>query len=429
MLNAPLELNDQFRYALEILSQKDQQHLLVMGRAGTGKSTLLRLFRNTTRDRAVFLAPTGIAALNIKGQTIHSFFGLPPRLITPSEVLNRRKKSIYQKMDILIIDEISMVRADILDGIDLLLRNQRGNPLPFGGVKVAMFGDIFQIPPVVSSPEERAYFMQEYGSPYFFDSHVWKEIQPIEPIELQQVFRQKDRHFIRLLESMRYNRLEYDEFMDLNERAEATVPDENIITLSPRRFKVDAINQKKLEELTSPTHVYEAAITGKVNLRQIPTDHHLILKEGAQVMFVKNDPERKYVNGSLGKVIHIDRSRIEVEVYKEDAVETVELDQQEWEVVQYHMSDDKNKGIKAEVIGTFKQYPVKLAWAMTIHKSQGKTFDQVHIDLGKGAFESGQCYVAFSRCRSLQGIFLERPLRQRDVMLDQRLVDFYDNLR
>jgi len=430
METQPLSLNDDFKYALEVLEAPEQQHLLVMGRAGTGKSTLLRLFRNTTHQKAVYLAPTGIAALHIKGQTIHSFFGLPPRIIRPSEVLNRRRKSIYQKMDVLVIDEISMVRADVLDGIDILLRNQRGSNEPFGGVKCAFFGDIFQLPPVVSSPEERAFFMQEYGSPYFFDSHVWKEIQPVEPIELQQVFRQTDRRFLSILENMRYNRLEYDDFIELNERAAVKAPEDNVIILSPRRRKVQMTNQMKLDGLDTPAIVFEATIEGKVNIRQIPTDQQLILKEGAQVMFVKNDPEKRYVNGTLGKVVVCNHTMVMVDAYMDGEINRIELEAQSWETVVYKLEEKAGKvDIKAEVIGSFSQLPVKLAWAMTIHKSQGKTFDRVIIDLGAGAFESGQSYVAFSRCRSLEGIFLDRELRQRDVLLDQKLVDFYDNMR
>ena len=424
----PLELSDDFNYALDLL-EKTRKSMFITGRAGTGKSTLLRLFRKSTRKKTVVLAPTGIAALNVKGQTIHSFFGFPPRPDFQDHINKRRNRSLYKKMEVLIIDEISMVRADIIDGINRFLQINRENSLPFGGVQMVFFGDLFQLPPVVASPEEKMLFQSYYESPYFFSGKVYTEDGfEMEMLELRKVYRQEARQFIRLLDAVRTNRIDYDDLEDLNERH---LPDFELedyyITLSTRNSIVNRINARQLERLDAPNFKYLASVTGKFENRLFPTEQILQLKVGAQVMFIKNDPERHFVNGTIGKVISLseDVIKVEVEDFSEEK-EVIEVTKMDWEVLKYKTNVANSKAIETEVIGTFTQYPLRLAWAITIHKSQGKTFDKVIIDLGRGAFEHGQTYVALSRCRTLEGIVLKQALRAQDVQVDDIIVEFYE---
>ncbi|MEM8527176.1 MAG: DEAD/DEAH box helicase [Bacteroidota bacterium] len=419
-----LELSNDFKYALDLIEKTDTS-IFITGRAGTGKSTLLQLFRNTTRKKAVVLAPTGVAALNVQGQTIHSFFKFPAKLLTPKDIKKRRDRRLYQRMEILIIDEISMVRADLLDNIDLFLRINREHPEPFGGVQVVFFGDLFQLPPVVSNPVEKLMFSTQYESPYFFSAKVFEQLS-LEMLELRKVYRQEARYFVRLLDAVRTNRLDRDDLQDLNERY---LPDfeseEFYITLSARNATVNRINKKELEAIPLPAQVFFATIKGDFNPRLFPTEQALQLKLNAQVMFVRNDPDRQFVNGTIGKIVKLEDNNITVMVEERDGRKRyVEVQQIEWEILRYNLGE--NDKIESEVIGTFKQYPLKLAWAITIHKSQGKTFDKVIIDLGKGAFEHGQTYVALSRCRTLEGIVLRYPLRWSDIRTDERIVEFYE---
>lgn len=423
----PLELSSDFKAALDLI-ENEHKHLFITGRAGTGKSTLLQLFRNTTKKKTVVLAPTGIAALNVKGQTIHSFFGFPPKPLEPHEIKKRRKRSLYKKMELLIIDEISMVRADLLDNIDRFLRINREIPLPFGGVQVVFFGDLFQLPPVVASEVEALRFQFQYDSPYFFSSFVIQEGFPIEMLELRKVYRQDSRHFLRLLEAVRLNRTDYEDLEEFNERYLPNFQAEDFyITLSARNATADRINYKELGKLDTEENVYLATVSGIFKESLYPTEAALKLKVDAQVMFIKNDPERKFVNGTIGKVksLHPDLIKVEVEE-KSGMRRVIEVERMEWEIVKYSEDEVNTKKIKTETLGTFRQFPLKLAWAITIHKSQGKTFDKVIIDLGRGAFEHGQTYVALSRCRTLEGIVLKQKLRDRDIMTDDRVVQFYE---
>jgi ATP-dependent exoDNAse (exonuclease V) alpha subunit len=424
----PMVLNSDFRQALDLM-EKTQRNLFVTGRAGTGKSTLLQLFRNTTKKKAVVLAPTGVAALNVKGQTIHSFFGFPPRLIDRREIKKRKMRKLYQSMEALIIDEISMVRADMLDNIDHFLRINREDHRPFGGVQVLLFGDLFQLPPVVAGHSEQQYFTTYYKNPYFFSAHVLQEEGfELEMLELRQVFRQEQRHFLRLLDAIRLNRVDEGDLEELNRRYMPDFePEDFFITLSARNATVDTINQRELSKLQTPPRYYTAFVSGEFNPQLFPTDLRLELKEQAQVIFLKNDPERRYVNGTIGKITRLGPESIHVEALKPDGgLEEIEVERSEWEILRYNMKPGVPDQIEAEVIGTFEQYPLRLAWAITIHKSQGKTFDKVVIDLGRGAFEHGQTYVALSRCRTLEGIVLKEKLRPRDVLVDERVVEFYE---
>lgn len=430
----PLLLNEDFRYALDVLEKSDNS-LFITGKAGTGKSTLLQLFRNTTRKKVAVLAPTGVAALNVQGQTIHSFFGFPPRIITPSEGARRVTRKdllrIYRNLEILIIDEISMVRADMLDGMDKFLRVNRENFRPFGGVKVVFFGDLFQLPPVVTrDPVESAYFQEYYETPYFFSAKIFQEPDfQLENLELRKVYRQESRHFLRLLEAVRINEIDHDDLDDLNERYLPGFQDtDGYITLCSRNMTADRINQRELSLIQDTEHEFIAEVKGQFDPGLYPTELALKLKKGAQVMFVRNDiEERQFVNGTIGKIIELGKNSILVETEEFGGKKRkIEVSKSEWEIIRY--KGGATGGIETETVGSFVQYPLKLAWAITIHKSQGKTFDRVLIDLGGGAFEHGQLYVALSRCRTLEGIVLRQRIRPQDVITDERVVDFYSQL-
>ena len=430
MNQTPLELSDDFKFALETL-EKSNAHLFITGKAGTGKSTLLQLFRNTTRKKTVVLAPTGVAALNVRGQTIHSFFGFPARPLSKSEIYPRKDKRIFKQVELIIIDEISMVRADLLDNIDYFLQINRGNNQLFGGVQMVFFGDLFQLPPVVSSEEEKKYFSSYYVSPYFFSARVFDTGFQMELLELRKVYRQESRHFLRLLDSVRLGVTDMEDLEDFNARYRPNFPTKDFyITLSPRNMLVDQLNNQKLMELSAEEFTFNAEITGLFDLKQFPTDFSLKLRNGAQVMFLKNDPEGAYVNGTIGKVIDLSFDKIVVETVDDylESKKLITLTPYTWEILKYTLTDD-NK-IDTSVIGAFKQFPLRLAWAITIHKSQGKTFDRVIIDMGRGgAFEFGQTYVALSRCRTLEGIVLKQPLSLRDIHVDNRVLEYYDKLK
>jgi ATP-dependent exoDNAse (exonuclease V) alpha subunit len=434
MLNqTPLLLNDDFKYALDVLEKTDNS-LFVTGKAGTGKSTLLQLFRNTTKKKCAVLAPTGVAALNVQGQTIHSFFGFPPRIVTPKEASQKVARKdllrMYQNLEVLIVDEISMVRADMLDGMDKFLRVNRENFRPFGGVQVVFFGDLFQLPPVVTKdPVERAYFSDYYESPYFFSGKIFQDPDfQMENIELRKVYRQESRHFLRLLEAVRVNEIDRDDLEDLNERY---LPDfkasDGYITLCSRNNTADSINQRELSLLNEKEFEFLAEIKGQFDPKLYPTEAALRLRKGAQVMFVRNDlEERQFVNGTIGKIIELGKEKIVVQTEEEGGKKRkIEVPLSEWEIIRY--KGGAAGGLETETVGSFIQYPLRLAWAITIHKSQGKTFDKVLIDLGSGAFEHGQLYVALSRCRTLEGIVLRQRIRPQDVITDERVVNFYES--
>ena len=406
-------------------------HLFITGRAGTGKSTLLQLIRKSTRRKIAVVAPTGVAALNVRGQTIHSFFGFPGKLLRKADIRRSRNKHLYQSLETLIIDEVSMVRADLLDRIDEFLRlNRDRSDLPFGGVQVVLFGDLFQLPPVVAGEAERMLFegdFASYQSPHFFDAHVWEHPEAcLEMFELNEVFRQEARHFVRLLDAVREGHFDEDDLLDLNTRCveETVFGDKPAITLTSTNALADAINQRALASLSAKPQRYVGELQGSFDTRSMPTDLALSLKEGAQVMFVRNDIEKRYVNGSIGRVVRTEPERLLVEIEELNQKSTIEVAQETWENIRYSF-DEQTRSISEEVTGIFKQFPLKLAWAITIHKSQGKTFERMHLDLGRGAFETGQAYVALSRCRTLEGVRLVNPLRPRDILVDERVAEWY----
>lgn len=426
----PLELNSDFKIALDLI-EKEGKNLFITGRAGTGKSTLLQLYRNTTRKKVVVLAPTGVAALNVRGQTIHSFFGFPPRLISPREISKRKDRRLYRQMEILVIDEISMVRADILDNIDYFLRLNRDSPLPFGGVQVVFFGDLFQLPPVVATDFEQEVFSSTYGSAFFFSAQVFQRGFELEMLELRKVYRQDNRHFLRLLDAIRLNHADQDDLEELNERFDPHFePEDFYITLCARNATADRINQRELSKIEEPERKYLASVTGEFNPVLYPADAALVLKLGAQVMLLKNDPDRRYVNGTIGKIVGLEAEAVRILIEENgNEFKEIEVAPVTWEIIRYKSDPSKDEEIQTEVIGTFTQLPLRLAWAVTIHKAQGKTFDRVIIDLGAGAFEHGQTYVALSRCRTLEGIVLRQRIRHQDVLTDVRILEFYQVMR
>jgi hypothetical protein len=416
-----IDLNEQFQHASDLIERQGQS-LFITGKAGTGKSTLLHYLRSITNKETVVLAPTGVAALNIGGQTIHSFFHFPPTRIDPQTIRRRRNAKLFQQLELLIIDEVSMVRADVMDGVDAALRLYRNNlQTPFGGVQVVLCGDLFQLPPIVRDAELQAFFDEHYGGPYFFLAHVFSGFRPY-LLDLTTVYRQRDAAFIRVLNKIREHDLDAELFSLLNQRVmrTTTLPrTDSFITLTTTNEAALRINQARLAQIHAPLHTYSASVTGIFDPSAYPTEEVLELKRGAQVMLIKNDTEKRWVNGTLGTISVLTEEKVCVEI----AGTSYEVEPETWQHIQYHYQRDTNR-IEEEVIGTFMQYPLRLAWAITIHKSQGQTFDHVLIDLGRGAFAHGQTYVALSRCRSLEGIVFSRPVTPRDILFDERIYGF-----
>ncbi|MCP4653569.1 MAG: AAA family ATPase [Candidatus Omnitrophica bacterium] len=394
----------------------------ITGSAGSGKSTLLRYFKETSKKNVVVVASTGVSAVDIKGQTIHSFFRFPPKFIQEENI--RRvygKQDVFKEMDTLVLDEVSMVSADIMDAIDSSLRLNRKIDLPFGGVQVIFFGDLFQLPPVVISKELQDYYNYHYGSQYFFSAKIFDKIV-LKYIELDKIYRQEDGDFISLLNKVKYDQLTEVDLQLMNKRVTVELPQgENYITLTTTNRVAQQINEYHLNKLHARLFEYESEVSGDFKERQYPADDSLRLKEGAQIMMLRNDSKKRWVNGTLAQIAKLGRNSIKVRI-KDD---TYDVHMEMWENIAYCYNEEKKK-IEGKSIGTFEQYPIKLAWAITIHKSQGKTFDRVAIDLGRKAFAHGQVYVALSRCRTLDGIYLQRPIRSSDIVFDDRIKNFRD---
>lgn len=417
-----IELNEQFKKALDLMENTDK-NVFITGKAGTGKSTLLQYFREITKKKIVVLAPTGVSALNVKGETIHSFFGFRPNISLQNiKKLPPSQREIYKNLDTIIIDEISMVRADLLDCVDYFLRlNGKDKDKPFGGIQMIFIGDLYQLPPVVTSKEKKI-FKDYYKSEYFFDSNIFKYLS-MEFIELEKIYRQKDEKFINLLNEIRRNTVSEESLELLNSRVvKDSIPFEDyMIYLTPYNDTATKINMEKLKSLKGRKYEWVAGIEGEVSEEYYPNDVILTVKKGAQVMMLNNDSLGRWVNGSVGKVVDIKSNEIIRVQFPDGRIE--EVTPYTWEIFHY-VFDEKENIIKTNILGTFTQYPLKLAWAVTIHKSQGKTFDKVIIDLGKGAFAPGQVYVALSRCTSFEGIFLKRPIKKKEIFIDKRIVDF-----
>lgn len=408
-------------------------HLFLTGKAGTGKTTFLHRLKKNLPKRMVVVAPTGIAAINAGGVTIHSFFQLPfspyiPNTTFKSEIqpyrVSKEKQRIIRTIDLLVIDEISMVRADLLDAIDSVLRRYRDKSKPFGGVQLLMIGDLQQLAPVVKD-EEWSMLQAYYDSPYFFSSNALMKSDYM-TIELKTVYRQNDEHFISLLNQIRENKATQETFNELNKRyiPDFTPPrNENYIRLTTHNSYAQAVNEKKLAELPHDIFTFEAEVTGVFPEQSYPTDYTLTLKKEAQVMFVKNDStgQGRYYNGMLGEVLHVSQHGITVRNTANHAV--IELEQEEWANSKYVLNA-KTQEIVEEVEGVFKQYPIRLAWAVTIHKSQGLTFEHAIID-AQHSFAHGQAYVALSRCKTLEGMVLSSPLQASAIISDSKVNDFH----
>ncbi len=420
-----IELTDEFLEALAVM-EAAEEHAFITGRAGTGKSTLLRHFMAHTKRRVVVLAPTGLAAVNVGGQTIHSFFKFPPHVLQAKDIKPLpRERKLFEQLDTIIIDEISMVRADVLDAIDRSLRlNRNRHEVPFGGVQIIAFGDLLQLAPVVQG-ELQQYFSETYDTPYFFSAHVLNQCD-WRHLALTTNYRQgKDPSFFELLTRLGHNEMSGDDLENLNTRLIDEEEDKSqVMTLTATNAAAAIMNAKRLAELPGDEVHYGAKVTGEFDEASFPTDTGLAVKEGALVMMVRNDPDRRWVNGDVGVVVSCSETELRVRI------RDIEYDIQpvEWERIRYAFNAEDNKMIQ-EVAGTFKQFPVKLAWAITIHKSQGQTLKQVVVDLGRGAFAHGQVYVALSRCESLSGLWLSRPIRERDILFDDRVLNFQRKVR
>jgi ATP-dependent exoDNAse (exonuclease V) alpha subunit len=422
-----IELNDQFKQALDMM-ESTSKSTFITGRAGTGKSTLLSYFRNTTKKSIAVLAPTGVAALNVKGQTIHSFFRFKPN-ITLERVRRVRssddRKSIYKNLDAIVIDEISMVRADLLDCVDKFLRlNGPKRNKPFGGIQMIFFGDLYQLPPVVTGTE-MSVLRSLYETPYFYSAKVFDSLE-MEFIELEKVYRQHDEQFLSLLNSIRNNSITKDGLELLNQRHMPQFepsPNNFYVCLTTTNKLAGQINGQRLEELKDRTHTFIADIEGEFDDKYLPTAIDLQVKVGAQIMMVNNDTDGRWVNGSIGKITNITQYKNGEDVIIAELANgtDVEITPYTWEVFRFFAEEGQ---LKSEVIGKFKQYPLMLAWAVTIHKSQGKTFDKVIIDIGRGTFSYGQVYVALSRCTTLEGIVLKKPILKKHIWTDYKVVDF-----
>lgn len=429
---ASIEINVDFARALHFLEDTNM-NMFITGRAGTGKSTLLQYFRERTKKNVVVLAPTGVAALNVKGQTIHSFFRFAPNITIQTvqqQSSSKKLMELLKKIDALIIDEVSMVRADVMDCIDTALRCNRKNQNPFGGVQMVFIGDLYQLPPVVSGREEQEFFRTTYKSPYFFDALVFENME-WEFIELHKIYRQKDQDFIDLLNKIRNNSIEDQDIERLNTRFDPHFEsvDENAdfyITLTTTNVAADAINDQKIARLPTKPKTYYGKMSGQFDQKHCPTSTELEIKIDAQIMLLNNDSGKRWVNGSIGKVVAIetdDESEEDVIVVKLNDGEIVEVTPYTWEVFHYFFNA-KEGHLDAEMIGSFTQFPIRLAWAVTIHKSQGKTFDHVAVDLGRGSFVQGQVYVAISRCTSFEGLVLTKPIAKKNIWIDYHITRF-----
>ncbi len=412
--------------------------LFLTGKAGTGKTTFLKHIQNTSIKKMVVVAPTGVAAINAGGVTMHSFFQLPflpfvkdanhgfgqiecvNRYTHFKNVkFNKEKIELLNELDLLIIDEVSMLRADMLDCIDETLKYYRRNQIPFGGVQLLFIGDMFQLPPVTSD-NEWSLLSKYYKSPFFFSSEAYQQLNPAH-IELSKIYRQKEEKFINLLNNIRHNNMDEYDFELLQERfdPDAARYQDGLITLTTHNRTADSINQQKLAELEQESIVFEGEINGDFNEKSLPAEKSLELKEGAQVMFIKNDIEKKYFNGKLAKIKSIAKDEIIVEF---ESGNQLKIEKEVWKNIRYNLNRDENV-IEEEEIGSFKQFPIRLAWAITIHKSQGLTFDRLAIDAG-ASFAAGQVYVALSRCRTFDGLTLLSRIYQNSILSDERIVNF-----
>ena len=412
-------------HLIKALIQNEFPLTFVTGGAGTGKSTLIRWLLSEYDGSVLLTAPTAVAAINIEGKTLHSLCHLPPAWIVKNDIKKDISRREISQAKLLIIDEISMVTANLLDGVSAYFRLNKRVDKPFGGLPVIMIGDMFQLPPVVGK-ETKHLYEQIYGSAKFYNAKCLGETTYY-GIELNKTFRQIDQEFVNILTRIR-------EGIDINECLAflnskcliTTTPSEDVVWLSPRNVEVNSRNSFELNKIKSPAKLYRGKISGNYKPDRLPSPIELTLKNNAQVMFTKNDMSKRWINGTVGKVISMDEDNIVVELVKSKTL--VDVGRTKWAEFQYKWNDTKNE-IERVQTGSYLQFPMILAWAITIHKSQGRTIEKVHIDLGNGAFETGQTYVALSRCRSISGLSLSRPLAHNDILVDNESKDFYYRLR
>ena len=426
--------NPEFQDAWSVI-QKTHRSVFLTGKAGTGKSTFLKYICANTKKEHVVLAPTGIAAVNVGGQTMHSFFKIPFKPMLPDDPdyanparmrkmlrYTKEKIKLIQRLELIIIDEISMVRADIIDFVDRVLRVYSGNMRePFGGKQLLLVGDIFQLEPVVTH-DTRDILRRYYKNFFFFNARAFEQLNLVS-VELRKIYRQSDNDFIALLDRVRVNRASATDIARLNQRCNPDyqeVNDHFVITLATRRDTVDSINDEHMKALQTPEYVYEGAIEGDFPDNSLPTAYRLVLKEGAQVIFIRNDKEGRWYNGTIAKVTRLSENSVYVAL---EGGEEMRIEPEVWENMQYTYNE-KEKKVEEKVLGSFAQIPLKPAWALTVHRSQGLTFNNVVIDFAGGAFTGGQTYVALSRCTSLEGITLLKPLSDRDIIVNMAVVDF-----
>jgi ATP-dependent exoDNAse (exonuclease V) alpha subunit len=437
----PIRLSIEQQNLFDYIEQSEN-NIFVTGRAGTGKSTLLSYLVENTQKNVAVCAPTGVAALNVGGVTIHSLFGFPFGVLGEHDIarhLNRRTREVLAALDVLVIDEVSMVNADLMDAISKAMGIARGRrKLPFGGAQVVMFGDPYQLSPVPGNNEERAYMAENYQSSWFFDAHVWRE-DSLERFELGEIFRQSDEEFKQILNAIRVGEVKQEMLDRLNQAGNRFPPHDDVIRLATINASVDAVNRDRMSRLTTKPKTFEAIFSASDESafgKTLPADPLLELKVGAQVMFIKNDDGKRtgegtlkrWVNGTIGHVVDMPSSGgVVVEVDGE----RLDVGRSTWEKVRYEIEEefDEETGKVKEVLVTiplaeYQQIPLRPAWSVTIHKSQGQTYDEVVIDLGRGAFSPGQTYVALSRVRSLEGLYLTRAIKMSDVMVDKDVVRF-----
>ena len=408
-------LNDQLKEIVSIF-ENSSKNIFVTGKAGTGKSSLIRYIKRNTNKNLVLLAPTAIAALNINAKTIHSFFNFPFHIITKTDIIKHFNRRLINKIDSMLIDEASMLRPDIIDAIDLTLQITRENKKPFGGIQMILVGDLFQLPPVITNDEVEIMNKLYPNGNFFFNSNVFQDTKFLK-FELTEVFRQDDQRLIDLLDKARNASLDDNDLSQFNERLvnDDWVAPEEVLTLSTNNHKVNTINSMNLKNIEAREYVYHAEIEGKYNAA--PVDAELKIKVGAQVMLVKNG--ENWVNGTLAIVDDLSEDSIHIKIKDE----IYKLEKEKWEKFEYKISNNK---IIPSVSATFIQYPLKLAWAATIHKCQGQTFDKVMIDMDHGAFAHGQTYVALSRVVSLDGLFLRKSLKNEDFIFNPTIKRFLE---
>lgn len=423
-----VERTEEFENALEWM-RDSERNVFLTGKAGTGKSTLLEYFRDHSDKNLAVLAPTGVAAVNVRGQTIHSFFGFGPDVTVQqvSEgVYDPSDDEKYSNLDVLVIDEVSMVRADIMDCIgQFLRRNGPDSSEPLGGIKTILIGDPFQLEPVHTG-EESEYFEEQYESPWFFDSHVFDELD-CRMVELTTIHRQHDEQFVNILNGIRTRTITDEQMETLNDRVrpdDEPIGEDYYVHLTPTNKPAREINRTRLSDLDGDPVPFQATISGEFDLSRTPTQEELHLKPGAQVMMLNNDSSGRWVNGTMGRVLEITPDEPMVEVRLEHGG-VVDVEPYPWQMIEFDYDGSAGR-LTPRVLGSFEQMPLRLSWAVTIHKSQGKTLDHVILDTRKsGMFAHGQAYVALSRCTSLDGLVLKKPLSMKDVWMDYRVVNFF----